>query len=339
MPIAETTAEPEWIPFRPRAGRAVGGHAGEPWLTEVRRVTDEGGVLAITWLPGDRRLVLQLEEAPAGKPCTRRLAFVDLGTGLRRELARPSEGEELAHAVALDEQRLLAVRRPCGVDGAGTLVEVPLDGSALRPSPVPVAPVGGPAVLRADGVAPSLVLPLAAPASSADDARRGRVLARVTLGATPVVEPLELAPAPRAELAASPDATRLAWIEERDGAHELVVASARGAQARLVTKTDARVRAPVWMMDGRRVLVSANLAPRGSARDGARHGFDLYMVDVDGPLTATGAPLLRPLTTLGGFDGSPAVASDGELLAWVSERGTDGTRGGDVYLARLVEPE
>lgn len=155
----------------------------------------------------------------------------------------------------------------------------------------------------------------------------------------PVVEHLALAPAPRGELAASPDATRLAWIELRDGAHELVVASASGAQARFVTKTDARVRAPVWMMDGRRVLVSANLTPRGSARDGARFGFDLYVVDVDGPLTATGAPALRPLTTLGGFDGSPAVASDGELLAWISDRGSDGTRGGDVYLARLAEPE
>ena len=69
---------------------------------------------------------------------------------------------------------------------------------------------------------------------------------------------------------------------------------------------------------------------------GRAPNFDLYVIDPDGPATATGGPAVERVTFAEGFDSSPRFSPDGRYLAFTSS-----LRGGEpgatnVFVARWV---
>jgi Tol biopolymer transport system component len=76
--------------------------------------------------------------------------------------------------------------------------------------------------------------------------------------------------------------------------------------------------APYFLPDSRRIIFASNMDASPAAR-GAPN-FELYVVDPDGPVTATGMPALERITYYDGFDGFPMFSPDGEHLIFASNR-------------------
>src|SRR5262249_23727160 len=153
----------------------------------------------------------------------------------------------------------------------------------------------------------------------------------------------------------SPDATRLVWRASRPtGAEleeyrallrkglvkptelEIMVAGAEGQNPRAVTKNGKANFAPSFLPDSRRIIFSSNIdalpPPPGSPPN-----FDLYVVDLDGPVTAAGVPLPERITFYDGFDGFPMFSPDGEYLVFASNRNGSVPGETNVFVARWVE--
>src|SRR5262245_10472397 len=59
MPTASTTAEPQWIPWRPRAGQAVDADPREKHFSELRQLTFGGDNAEAYFSADGHKLILQ----------------------------------------------------------------------------------------------------------------------------------------------------------------------------------------------------------------------------------------------------------------------------------------
>src|SRR5688572_15905664 len=66
LPSATTTAEPEWTPFRIRAGKWVEADPRERHLAELRQLTFGGENAEAYWAPDGRSIVFQSTRDGAG---------------------------------------------------------------------------------------------------------------------------------------------------------------------------------------------------------------------------------------------------------------------------------
>lgn len=315
MPEVVTTAEPEWIPFRPRAGQRIVGDPRETKLDELRRVTDGGGAARVEWLAGDRGLVVELVD---GGGCAR-LATVDLGTGEARDLERPAGRSDRLVGV-LASGRVLALSGPCGGGPAEASLEVRGVGRA--------APLSPPRAAH-DAALGFLGTELWIAAHGPKHPRR-LVLVDADDGAareSPVLASVEVERAP----ALSRDGARVAWVQ----GDRLWTADARGGSPRALTEVVDGLDAPTFLPDGR---VAFAAPPGGPSRDVAERAWrtDVWVVDPAAPVAAGGHPPARRLTEVEGFDGAPRWSRTGEHVAWVSARGGGREAARNVFVATVA---
>ena len=114
------------------------------------------------------------------------------------------------------------------------------------------------------------------------------------------------------EPAYSPDASRIAYVSQRDGNPEIYVMDADGRSPRRLTNERLSDGHPVFAADGQTVLFHSSRTPRNP---------QIWSVGIDGLN-------LRALTQEPGANTQPAVSPDGNTIAFSSTR--EGT--GDIWL-------
>ena len=356
LPTAVTSAQPEWIPFVIRAGKAVVPDPRERHLADLRQLTEGNGENAEAyWSPDGKKLIFQSTRDGAG--CDQ-MYVLDLGSS---EVKRISDGRgrttcgffffpkgdtilyssttaqgaacppkpdrSQGYVWALDEFDVYAARS---------------DGSALRKL------IGGKgydaeATFAFDGS--RIVF------TSTRDGDLELYTARPDGGD---VRRITSAPGYDGGAFFSPDNTRLVWRASRPtgadlddyrallarglvrpGVLEIVVAGAEGQNARFVTRNGKANFAPSFLHDSRRVIFSSNVDAPAAA--GRAPNFDLYVIDPDAPPSSAGVPPLERVTYYDGFDGFPMFSPDGEHLVFASNR--HGSKPGEtnLFVARWVE--
>jgi TolB protein len=356
LPTAVTSAQPEWIPFTIRAGKAVVADPRERHLTELRQLTVGSGENAEAyWSPDGKKLVFQ--STREGAQCDQ-MYVMDLGSG---EVKRVSDGRG---------------RTTCG------FFFFPRGDRILYSSTIAAGPACPPKPDRSQGYVWALdefdvytAKPDGSDLRLLLGARGYDAEATVSFDGARVVftssrdGDLDLYTAkpdgsdlrrvtntPGYDGGAffSPDNTRLTWRASRPtGADldeyrallakglvkpsvlEIMVSGAEGQNARQVTKTGKANFAPSFLHDSRRIIFSSNVdAPAASGR---APNFDLYVVDPDAPPTSAGVPPLERITFYDGFDSFPMFSPDGEHLVFASNR--QGSKPGEtnVFVARWVE--
>ncbi|MBI4954204.1 MAG: PD40 domain-containing protein [Myxococcales bacterium] len=360
LPSAVTTAEPLFLPFAIRAGKAVAADPRERHLADLRRLTFDGRALHAVWSPDGRSLLV--ESAGAGDGCSS-VAELDLEHG---ELRPVSPVGATAHGPAFDRDgsALFAVADPgpdCRGDVARSLgFEAPRRSSGTR-SATGATPVGA----------------LGADASELARSPDGRAFAftsgrdgnpELYLWTIGDAEPRRLTDRPGYDgmAAFSPDGTRLAWhgaadapealerprgprgtqpsaAAPRPAALGIFVAGSAGQHPVAVVAAAGLNVGPAFFPDSRRLVFASDREAVGATTGAAARDFELFRVDPDGPATATGGPALERLTYAAGFDGWARFSPDGKYLVFTSSR--DVGRGAapaapgdtDVYVARWVD--
>jgi Tol biopolymer transport system component len=356
IPTAVTTAQPEWIPFSIRAGKAVPADPRERHLTEIRQLTvGDGENAEAYWSPDGRKLIFQ--STREGRACDQ-IYIMDLGSGETKRVSTgggrttcayyfyptgdkilysstlaagadcpPKPDHSLGYVWALDpfqiyEARLDGSERKLLVGGKGYTAEttVSFDGRRM----VFTSTRDGDLELytaRTDGT----------------DIRR-----------------ITHTPGYDGGAFFSPDGSKLVWRASRPKGQELeeyhallarglvrpttldiVVGGSEGQNARFVTKNNKANFGPSFLPDSRRIIFASNFDSGPS--QGRAPNFDLYVVDPDAPPTTEGMPPLTRITFYDGFDGFPMFSPDGEHLAFASNR--FGSKPGEtnLFVARWVE--
>lgn len=107
----------------------------------------------------------------------------------------------------------------------------------------------------------------------------------------------------------SPDRRKIAFLSDRDGAHQLYVMNADGSGVKQLTNLvqfSWTASAPSWSPDGKKLVFS------GTAIGGPDASADLYVVGANG----VG---LTKLLSHAGTDGSPQFSPDGQRIAFSSD--------------------
>jgi Tol biopolymer transport system component len=355
LPSATTTAKPEWIPFRIRAGKAVPADTREKHLREIRQITFGGENAEAYWSPDGQKLILQSKRE--GRECDQ-IYVVDLGSGETKMVSTgkgattcsyffypkaerilfasthanapecpPKPDRSLGYAWPLDEMDIYTAK-PDGSDLTPLITGKGYDAEAT------VAYDGSRMVFTSvrDGD-----LDLYTSKLDGSDIRR-----------------ITNTPGYDGGAFFSPDATKLVWRAGRpEGAEldeyrsllakgvvkpnrvEIIVSGAEGQNARFITKNGKANFGPSFLPDSRRVIFSSNVdstAPRGKAPN-----FELYVIDPDGPITAGGTPSLERVTYYDEFDGFPLFSPDGEYLVFASNRFGSQPGETNVFVAKWVE--
>jgi TolB protein len=99
------------------------------------------------------------------------------------------------------------------------------------------------------------------------------------------------------------DASRIAFVSDRDGNADIYVMNADGSNVTQLTTNPSYDGAPTWSPDGQRLAFA-------SERDG---NVDVYVIDADGSNEVR-------LTSHAAQDGGPSWSPDGSMIAFDSDR-------------------
>lgn len=349
IPEVATTAEPEWIPWSIRAGKPAQADPREQHLADLRQLTFEGENAEARWSADGKKLIFQA--TPKGARCDQ-IFVMDLGTGETKQVSTGGgeaaggsffpAGDRILYASTRGAGEACPPRPDGWPRGDLDVYSAKVDGSDARPL---LASSGHDAEATAAPDGSRLVF------TSTRDGDLELYTAR--LDGTGVRR-ITKAPGYDGGAAFSPDSTRLVWgaarpigalldeyralLAQKQGRPpelEIWTAGAEGQNARRITANGRSNLAPSFLPDSRRVIFASDMdaAPPSGGR---APNFDLYVVDPDGPATATGGPAVERVTFAEGFDGSPRFSPDGKYLAFTSSR-----RGGEpgathVFVARWV---
>ncbi len=340
LPSAVTTAEPMWIPFSIGAGVAVPDDARETKLASLRQLTQDGKSHGAVWHPDGKSILFT---SAAGRPCGE-LVHLDLATGRTRRwspdagwaTAAQPFGERVAflHGQAADcplapatlERRLGGFDVLAGVVGGG-----------------PQKLVGDASELGAASDGSRLVF------TSLRDGDPELYLVNATGGGLTRVTH---ASGYDGGAALAPNGSRLAWHAERLTDEErpgyaarleartvrpsrlhLMVASLAGREP-LVIQHGAYAMSPAFLPDSARLLFTSNADDVSSTNEATN--FELYLVDPDGPVTATGRPRIDRVTFSEGYDGEGRMSADGKYVVFTSSRGAKSPGQTNVFVARWL---
>jgi Tol biopolymer transport system component len=354
LPSAVTSAQPEWIPFSVRAGKAVDTDPRERHLTELRQLTSGGENAEGYFSPDGHSLIFQ--STREGGACDQEYVM-DLGSGAVRRVSNGAgkttcgffqfpRGERIVYSSTFASGPACPPKPDRSQGYVWPLDEFDVysakpDGSDTKPllagkgydAETTFAPNGSRLVFTSsrDG---DLEIYTAKPDGS--DVRR-----------------ITNTPGYDGGACFSPDSTKLVWRASRPTGSdldeyrrllekgvvkptqlEIMVAGAEGQNARAVTHNGKANFAPAYLPDSRRVIFASNL----DALPG--HGlpnFDLYIVDPDGPITQSGAPAIERVTFYEGFDSFPMFSPDGEHIVFSSNRYGSTPGETNLFIARWVE--
>jgi Tol biopolymer transport system component len=349
-----TTAEPQWLPFRIHAGRSVPADEREIHLAELRQLTFNGTAGAATWSPDGKRLLF--EATQPGTSCSR-IDSLDLATG-RVEQLPPGRGWAMSAVFgpAQSNQLLFAF-----TGAPGPQCVTPAERFRSERWALPNCDI-----YALDLSSGDLEPVISSPAYDAEVAAT-RDGSRIVLTSSRTGDPeLYVARSDGGDVvritdtagydgsaAFSPDGTRLVWLTERLESDEiedfrerlnrnvlepaklsLVVAGHRGQHPVMLVDDGNHNITPAFFPDSRRIIFASN---RDDDQRQPNSNFELYAVDLEGPVTVTGGPALRRLTFRDGFDGAPAWSPDGKYLAFTSSRLAQKPGQTNLFVARWVE--
>lgn len=362
LPSATTTAEPDWIPFRIRAGKAVDADPRERRLGELRQLTFDGSSTAPAWSPDGRRLLF---ESTRGEALCGQIFEMDLASG-RSERVSPERGWATSGCLGGPETGRLFFALAAGDDlRCSPIAQRVRPASIAFPQldiyfvPRP-APGGGAGEPRPFIAAPGYDAELACAAD-------GTLVFTSTRDGDPELyaasaqggEPRRLTREPGYDggAALSPDAARLVWHAERrsppapgaaasakgDPATELrlsalriMLAGTQGQHPRAVVDDGRLNFAPAFLPDGRRIGFASD---RDDSPAQPERNVELYVIDPDGPLTATGTAAVERVTYHVGFDGAARWSPDGQYVAFVSSRFARAAGEINLFVARWLDLE
>lgn len=373
LPSAVTSAEPLWIPFTMRAGRAVDADPREGRLRELRQVTFDGKSRPGAWHPSSTRIVV--ERTADNGLC--RLEEIDLATGATRALT-PSDRSATGAAFRGPDELVFSLSRAgdaCPASGLGGLTGPAAElypGEIVSVRTGAGAPSAPAAVAQGQllGIQPSVARDGQVIYTSADGgdvelyslSRDGTSRTRITRepgfdgGAELSMDGSRLAwhrrvTAPRGTLPPPPAPMALPSPKRPAGAPRpalpldipsvgavVMMASSNGGHARVAVEHGRLSVLPSFLPDSRHLLFSSDfdgLETRGGLPP--MTSFDVYLVDLDGPVTASGKPRIERITYKPGYDGEAHVSPDGRLVVFASDRGAAEPGATDVFVARWVD--
>jgi len=360
IPQVSTTAEPEWIPFRVRAGKEVAADPREKHFADLRQITFGGENAEAYWSPDGRKLILQ--STRDGGKCDQ-IYVMDLGTGAVSRVSNgqgkttcsyffypggKEPGKERVLFASTHAQSPECPPKPDRSQGyVWPLDEFDIytanaDGSNIQPF-ITGKGYDAEATIAFDGS--RLVF------TSTRDGDLELYTAKLD-GSD--VKRITSTPGYDGGAFFSPDSKKLVWrasrpqgaaLEEykallgkgmvRPSKLEIIVADADGQNARTVTKNGRANFGPYFLPDNRRVVFSSDMSTPEGAR--GMPNFDLYVVDPDGAAGPDGAPPVERITHYEGFDGFPMFSPDGKHFVFASNRNEEKPGDTNLFVARWVE--
>lgn len=355
MPEGVTTAVPEWIPWGIRAGRPVDADPRERHLADLRQLTFGGDNAEAYWSPDGKKLIYQA--TPPGAGCDQ-IYVLDLGaSGEGKKVSTGGGKTTCSYFFPAGDRLLYSSTRASGdtcppkPDRSHGYVwpldefdvyTAKLDGSELLPL------LTGPGYDAETTVAPNgsrLVF------TSVRDGDLELYTANLD-GSN--IRRITTTPGYDGGAFFSPDSSKLVWRAARPtGAAldeyrallaqklvkpsklEIWIGGAEGQNPRALTSNGHANFAPSFLPDSRRVIFASDLDAAPPSR-GKPPNFDLYVIDPDGPVTATGGPAVERVTFAEEFDSFPMFSPDGRFVAFTSNR--HGSQPGEtnVFVARWV---
>jgi len=362
LPSAVTTARPEWVSFTIQAGRVVPGDPRERRFGELRQLTFDGTTGSARWHPDGHAVIYESGRSATSCGHLRRL---DLASGKSKQLS-PAGGWAALGAFAANGSAVLYAfaktdQPPCTPSFSGLRWTLPhCDIVTLSLSPA----------TKTDGSksrAPARVL-VQSPTYDGDvdtssdgqhlvftSMRDGDPDLYVAAADGRGVKRITAAPGYDGGARFSPDGSKLTWHAERIGEDavaayqeqlaqgrvtprslQILQAGSEGQRARVVVAREGYNITPTFLPDSRRLLFASDYDDPGST-PGQGRDFELYLVDPDGPVTATGAPRVERVTFHDGFDGNGQFSPDGRQLLFTSSRLSSQPGGTDLYLVRWLD--
>lgn len=355
IPSANTSAQPEWIPFRIRAGKVVTPDPREKHFAELRQLTFAGENAEAYWSPDGQKLILQSTRDGLG--CDQ-IFTMDLGSGDVKMVSTGKGKTTCSYYLYPKGERILyasthAAGAECpakpdrslgytwGLDQMDVYTANP-DGSDLKPlftgpgydAEATVAFDGSRLVFTSvrDGD-----LELYTAKLDGSDIRR-----------------ITNTPGYDGGAFFSPDGTKLVWragrptgeaLEDykallakgvvRPTSVEIIVSGSEGQNARFITKNGRANFGPSYLPDSKRVIFSSNVD--SPPTHGKAPNFELYVINPDGPPGPDGMPALERITFYDEFDGFPMFSPDGQYLAFASNRFGGKPGETNIFVAKWVD--
>lgn len=359
MPEASTSAKPEWIPFRIRAGQPVEADPREKHLTEIRQLTFGGENAEAYWSPDSTKLILQ--STRDGGKCDQ-IYVLDLGSGQTNRVSNGQGKTTCSYFFYYPggkgpERVLFASTHAAGpecppkpdrsqgyvwpLDEFDIYTANP-DGSNIQP------------FITGKGYDAEATIAFDGSRIVFTSTRDGDLeLYTAKLDGTDIKR-ITNTPGYDGGAFFSPDSTKLVWRASRPEGKELedyqallakglvrpskleiMVAGADGGSPRTVTKNGRANFGPYFLPDSRRVIFSSDMASPPGHR--GVPNFELFVVDPEAPPTAEGAPPVERITHYEGFDGFPMFSPDGQYLVFASNRFGKEPGETNLFVARWVE--
>ena len=357
IPSVVTTAQPEWIPFSIRAGRAVEGDPREKHFAEIRQLTFGGENAEAYWSPDGRQLIFQSTREGAGCDA---IYVMDLQDGATRRVSSGEGTTTCSYFYYPVAKRILYASthatlgptcppKPDRSQGyTWPLYDFDIfsanpDGSDRQP------------LITGKGYDAEATIAFDGSRMVFTSARDGDLELYTAKLDGSDIKRITNTPGYDGGAFFSPDSTKLVWRASRPTGEaaadfknllakglvrptqlEIFTAGADGQNARQVTKNGKANFGPYFLPDSRRVIFSSNQDASPDHSKGPPN-FELYVVDTGAALGPDGVPPTERITFVEDFDGFPMFSPDGKYIVFGSNRLGEKRGDTNLFVARWVD--